>query len=288
MKTEKKVPTFDELINPLFKALKQLGGSGSNDEIYEKVIELENFSDEILSVMHNPKSNYSEVSYRLAWARTYLKKYGVIDNTSRSIWVINNKYEKTNEFDTKELIKKVREIAKNSAKVKEDNNLENDGIEIPNEAQAWRNELKQILYTINPFEFEKLAQLILREAGFSQVTVTKRTGDGGIDGNGKFKINGIISFKLAFQCKRYSGLVTPDEIRDFRGSMTADVEKGVFITTGSFTKKAKEEASADGKKNIDLMDGEQLIDKLAELKLGIKEEKIYSIDKEFFEKFMIK
>src|SRR5574344_600388 len=131
MKIVNKVPTFDELINPLFKALKQLGGSGSNDEIYEKVVELENFSDEVLSVMHNPKNNYSEVSYRLAWARTYLKKYGVIDNTSRSIWVINNEYEKTDEFDTKELIKKVREISSNSTKIKEDNNLENDGIEIP-------------------------------------------------------------------------------------------------------------------------------------------------------------
>jgi len=171
--------------------------------------------------MQNENSNQTKVAYRLAWARTYLKKYGVINNTSRGILVINS-------------------------------------------------------------EFEKLTQVLLREAGFSQVEVTKKTGDGGIDGIGKFKINGIISFKLAFQCKRYNGQISTAEIRDFRGSMTTDVEKGIFITTGSFSRSALKEAKAAGKKHIDLIDGEQFIDKLKELNLDIKKEVIYVVDKDFF------
>ena len=284
-KVEAKVPTFDELINPTFKALKALGGSGSTDEIYDKVIEMEQFTDKILSIMQNKNSNQSKVAYRMAWARTYLKKFGVINNTSRGIWVINNEFEARDEFDTKELIKTVRKNFNNTSIVEKEDVLENDEMEVPLEIERWRIQLKEILYSINPFEFEKLTQLLLREAGFSQVEVTKRTGDGGIDGVGKFKINGIISFKLAFQCKRYKGQVSPKEIRDFRGSMTTDVEKGVFITTGSFSRNAIQEATADGKKHIDLIDGEQLIDKLAELKLGVREEKIYVVDEKFFSKF---
>jgi len=282
---EVSVPTFDELINPAFIALKELGGSGSNDEIYEKVIELEGFSDELLSIPQSKNSNQSKVAYRLAWARTYLKKYGVINNTSRGIWVINSNYENKEKFDTKELVKKVR-LSSNAPKdILDDDILENDEIEIPVENEKWRYELKEILYSIDPYEFEKLSQLVLREAGFSQVEVTKKSGDGGIDGIGKFKINGIISFKLAFQCKRYKGMVSSQEIRDFRGSMTTDIEKGLFITTGGFKRSAIKEATADGKKHIDLLDGDQLIDKLAELKLGVKEEIIYSVDRDFFEQF---
>ena len=211
--------------------------------------------------------------------KNLFKKVRAINNTIRSIWVINKNFENKNEFDIKELVKKVRNGYDSTIL------SETDDSYIIEETEKWKSDLKQILYEMDPFEFEKLSQLLLREAGFSQVEVTKKTGDGGIDGFGKFKINGLISFKLAFQCKRYRGQVPPDEIRDFRGSMTTDVEKGIFITTGSFSQKAKEEASANGKKHIDLIDGEQLLDKLAELGLGVKEEKIYVIDKDFFSNF---
>lgn len=277
-----KVPSFDELINPLFLALKSLGGSGSTNELYEKVIEMYQFSDDVLSIMQNENSTQTKVAYRLAWARTYLKKFGVINNTSRGIWVINSNFEKCDGFDSKEVVKKVRELSSASKEILDDNNLENDEIELPSEIESWRQDLKEVLYKMNPFEFEKLTQLMLRESGFSQVEVTKRSGDGGIDGFGKFKINGMISFKIAFQCKRYKGLVSTSEIRDFRGSMTTDIEKGIFVTTGDFTRSAKEEATADGKKHIDLIDGEELVNKLAELKLGIKVEKKYIVDKDFF------
>lgn len=73
---------------------------------------------------------------------------------------------------------------------------------------------------MDPYGFERLAQRVLRECGFVQVEVTKykKSGDGGIDGTGKLKINGIFSFNVAFQCKRYKGTVSAGDIRDFRGS----------------------------------------------------------------------
>lgn len=160
----------------------------------------------------------------------------------------------------------------------------NDGVETPEELDPWRDDLAEILRSMNPYAFERLAQLLLRECGFTQVVVTKKTGDGGIDGTGKLRINGIFSFNVAFQCKRYCGSVGAGDIRDFRGSLTTDIEKGVFITTGRFTRAAKEEASNAGKQQIDLIDGDEFINKLIEYRIGVQEKTIFEVIPEFFEK----
>ena len=159
-----------------------------------------------------------------------------------------------------------------------------DSAECPDEIKPWRNRLSDILLDMNPYAFERLAQRLLRECGFSQVEVTKKSGDGGIDGMGKLRINGMVSFNVAFQCKRYKGLVSAGDIREFRGSLTNNIEKGVFITTGTFSKAAREEAASLAKQQIDLIDGEGFINKLAEYGIGLKEVKDYEIDEEFFKK----
>ena len=159
-----------------------------------------------------------------------------------------------------------------------------DGIDSPEELEPWKTELADTLHNMNPYAFERLAMLLLRECGFSQVRVTKKSSDGGIDGTGKLRINGIFSFNVAFQCKRYTGSVSAGDIRDFRGSLTTDIEKGIFITTGTFTRAAREEASNAGKQQIDLIDGTEFIEKLIEYRLGVTEKTIYEVDKAFFEK----
>lgn len=139
-----------------------------------------------------------------------------------------------------------------------------------------------ILLNMDPYAFERLSQRLLRECGFVQVAVTKKSGDGGIDGAGKLKINGIFSFRVAFQCKRYKGSVGSAEIRDFRSSLTTDIEKGIFITTGTSSNAAREEAATPGKKQIDLIDGEEFMDKIAEFGIGVKEVVTYEVNEVFF------
>lgn len=184
---------------PTLKALDMLGGSGSNGEIYKKVLEITNLSKKIIEEMHT--FTMSEVEYKLMWARTYLKNFGAVESSKQGVWAL---------------------------------------------------------------------------------TVKKKSGDGGIDGTGKLRIQGIFSFNVAFQCKRYKGKVGAPEIRDFRGSLDQNIEKGVLITTGSFTQDAKDEASSPGKRVIDLMDGEELISKMAEYGIGLNEVKSYEIDEDFF------
>lgn len=290
-------PTYTELIVPTYEALKQLGGSGTNNEIYECVIANLHLSEEVLDEPHLGSINQSEVEYQLAWARTYLKNYGIIVNSARSVWSITSEYASGLTVSAKEIVAftvkrnaKKREMAKNNETQAEqlgkpqDDIQNNDEVEFPDEVKPWRQQLANVLQNMDPYGFERLSQRLLRECGFTQVAVTKKSGDGGIDGIGKLKINGIVSFNVAFQCKRYKGLVSSGDIRDFRGSLTTDIEKGIFITTGSFSKAAKDEATTLGKKQIDLIDGEEFISKLAEYSIGVKEVRTYEIDEDFFSK----
>lgn len=283
------MPTFDSLMNPLLEALVELGGSGSIDEIYEKVAERQNIDEEILSVPHNPeKSNQTEVAYRLAWARTYLRKYGLLENSSRGIWTLTQQANEQKEIDASEVLRVVRSLDKKEPSLKK--KKENEFIELqdndePEEAQIWREELHHLLtQEISPDAFERLAQRLLRESGFVQVEVTGKSGDGGIDGKGIARINGLMSFHVIFQCKKYQGSVTAGEIRDFRGAMVGRADKGLFITTGTFTPAAIKEATRDGAPPVDLIDGDDLAEKLKELNLGVKTEMIEKVrlDKEWF------
>lgn len=145
-------------------------------------------------------------------------------------------------------------------------------------SEEWKEKLLNVLYNITPAAFERLSQRLLRESGFFQVEVTGKVGDGGIDGKGIVRVSGLLSFHVIFQCKRYKGSVTPSQIRDFRGAMQGRADKGLVITTGSFTREAIKEATRDGAPPIDLIDGDLLCDKLKELKLGVDTKLTETVD----------
>lgn len=268
------MPTFDGLFHPLLQALRQLGGSGSIDEIFAKTVEVAGLSDEVVAQMHDPeKSNITEVGYRLAWARTYLRKFGLLENSSRGIWSLTAKGTATENIDPVTVVKFVRAIDKQGVpKSSTKTTAQEISGDLPEE-DRWKDRLSVVLtQDLSPQGFERLVQRILRESGFVAVEVTGRTGDGGIDGKGIARINGFMSFHVLFQCKRYKGSVGSSEIRDFRGAMVGRADKGLFITTGTFTPAAIKEATRDGAPPIDLVDGDDLAEKLKELSLGVRTE----------------
>lgn len=272
--------TYDQLMLPSLKAIDKLGGSASISEIYDAVVELENYGEDILSVMHKPEtSNETELAYRLAWARTYLKKTGYLENSSRGIWALTAKGRQLEGFDSREVVALARSLGKQKHQTDFQSSSEPSEVDdLHAEEPTWREELHIILTErICPKSFERLTQRLLRELGFVHVEVTGRTGDGGIDGKGIARMNGFMSFHIAFQCKKYKGTVSASEIRDFRGATVGRADRGMFITTGRFTKAAIEEASRDGASPIDLVDGNQLADKLKELSLGIKTELVEEV-----------
>ena len=259
---------YDDLFNPTLKALKNLGGSGSVSEIEEQVIGILNLTEDAVNEIH--RESTTKLTYRLAWARNYLKRYDLIENSSRGVWALTESGQKTDEVDKekvkKAVVKKDKEQRlKNQKTEKGEPNLEDKTEEV--EEFGWQDKLIETMKGIHPDQFERLCQRLLRELGFVNVEVTGRTNDGGIDGKGIIKLGGVLSYHVVFQAKRYQGSVSSSVIRDFRGAMSGRADKGLILTTGSFTREAKKEATRDGATPIDLIDGNDFAEHLKELNL---------------------
>lgn len=268
-----KVPQYHALLYPTLEALKALGKSGTIEEIVDKVIDLKQYSSEIQQVQHGNHRG-SELEYRLAWARTYLKRVGAVTNSSRGVWTLTEKGAALTEKDCSSIPIEVRKQERKRRATKsntlDDESVDEDGKDF------WQEKLLSTLLALKPQAFERLGQRLLREAGFTKVEVTGKSGDEGIDGIGILRVN-LVSFTVLFQCKRYIASVSPSEVRDFRGAMQGRCDKGLIITTGTFTSDAKKEATRDGAPTIDLIDGTSLCDLLKQFRLGVVVEQIEKV-----------
>jgi restriction system protein len=229
-----------------------LGGSATVSEMNERAIATAGVSEELQAVPHGEDGRMTEVEYRLHWARTYLKGIGALENSARGVWALTDRGRSMTESEMQTATRAWRELLRERRQARRDaEEVADDGGE--DTAGGWRDQLIARLLQLPPDGFERLAQRILREAGFVNVTVTCKSGDGGIDGAGTYRLS-LVSFPVYFQCKRYKGVVTPGAVRDFRGAMAGRGEKGLLITTGSFTREAQAEATRDGAPPVELID----------------------------------
>ncbi len=267
------VPTIEKLIWPTLEALKAMGGSGSNQEILDKVVEMMKLPDEVQNVPYGNGAK-TKVNYNLGWARSCLRWYGALENSSRGVWTITPKGQTLTQRDASTISARVKgRFPPRPARTRDRQSVEQP---VEEAEDSWRERLQTLLQQMSPDAFQRLAQRILRESGFVNVEVTGRSGDGGIDGIGVLRVK-LLSFQVLFQCKRYKGAVSPMEVRDFRGAMVGRTDKGLFITTGRFTADARREATRDGAPPIELVDGEQLCDLLKELKIGVTTQMVENV-----------
>jgi restriction system protein len=279
-----KVPQYWELMNPTLRALRKLGGSASINEMVTEIINDLGLPDAVADVPHGD-SGRTEIEYRAAWARTYLKNAGFLDNSERSVWSLTPQGLEAGEIDSKKVAREIQKLHRERRLAEQSSENDEPSAE---ESGSWDRELLQVLGSMDPTAFERLCQRLLRESGFTEVEVTRRSGDGGIDGHGLIRIGGLISFPVLFQSKRHAANIGPDVVRDFRGAMMGRADKGLIITTGGFTREARREATRDGAPPIDLIDGELLMEKMKDLRLGVRvttrtvEDVI--VDREWFEK----
>lgn len=272
---------------PLLDALRALGGSATPDEATDKVAELCSASEKQLN--ETLPSGGQRFKNQVAWARFYLKREGLLDSSQRGIWSLTAKGAKSHltYADAQKIFKKQVQVDATKRKQK---NQKADVAESPEEfdISASANHRDQLLDTIIalPFSgFERLCQRLLREAGFQQVSVTGRSGDNGIDGEGILEVNPFVTFKVLFQCKRYKGSVGAPVIRDFRGAMLGRADKGIVLTTGTFTQDARREARRDGAPPIELVDGDKLVEMFEKLELGLTSRTTFDVNEKFFEEF---
>ncbi|HBC89057.1 MAG TPA: restriction endonuclease [Lentisphaeria bacterium] len=281
--TKQKGPQFLQYAIPILDILKELGGSAKPSEIIDKVIDKLKISEKEQNEVN--QNGQSRVKNQIAWARFYLAKDGLLDSSRRGVWSLTDKGRNA-KLDPEEvyiLFKRVHtQFEKNSNK--------NEVESIPDETESikiesYKIELLQVLQNLSADGFERICQRLLRESGFEQVVVTGRSGDGGIDGHGILQINPVVSFKVLFQCKRYTGTVSPSQVRDFRGAMAGRADKGIIMTTGSFSSEARKEAVRDGVPAIELVDGDKLVKMFEACELGLIPRKTFDIDEAFFKEF---
>ena len=270
-------PRYYECMNPILTALRAGGGTLTNDEIVDAVATIMHLPDDIMN-RKQQGHNMGEVAYRVAWAKSYLKKAGYLTQSTRGVWALTAEGKAADTVDVRAILTDVRKdyvtrrIEKEPPQTVLGDTVEGASAAIAEveEELGWKHQVLDALLAMPPDAFERLSQRLLRECGFTQVEVTGRSGDGGIDGKGGLRLGGLINFQVVFQCKRYAGTVSSGTIRDFRGAMIGRADKGLIISTGTFSRDARAEAVWDGAPAIDLVDGQELADLLKRYELGVQ------------------
>lgn len=284
---------FARYFNPVLDALRALGGSARPSEVCDWIAERLAISEQERD-KQNP-SGGSQFENDVAWVRLYLVRTGYVDSSRRGVWSLTEKGRAAQNLSDEQIAQIIRDSQALPARTEttrpSDAQIERVVIQESEQAApetaavGYRDQVLAILQALPPQGFERLCQRLLRESGFQQVKVTGRSGDGGIDGIGILQVNPFVSFKVLFQCKRWSSAVGSGQVRDFRGAMMGRADKGLILTTGTFSADAQAEAVRDGVPPIELVDGQALVSLLEQLELGLTPKQTYELDAKFFDEF---
>jgi restriction system protein len=282
---------FVKWFGPLLDALRDLGDSGRPREVYARIAKNLALPDEVLD--ETLKSGASRFHNQVAWARQYLVWEGLVDSSKRGTWTLTEEGRTahlTNSEATRIFLKWVAihaETRKRKQAREIDQPQEEDETAPGGLATEEAVDLLATLRSLSPLGFEKVCRELLRESGFEKVEITGGTADGGIDGHGVLEINPFVSFKVLFQCKRYAkgNLVSRAQVGDFRNAMIGRAEKGIILTTSGFSNAAILEANRDGAPQVELVDGEKLVEMFERAELGVMKRTVFDVDPAYFEKY---
>lgn len=278
-------------MGPVLRALDTLGGSARPPEVCAQVAnDLRLHESELLALLPSGSRRFDN---QVAWARFYLNRAGYLDASKRGVWSLTELGLANRDLDNSKALEIFKEqhatfAAAGSAAAAasgDDEVAPEPKGEVPLIGGDFRGEFLGRLQGLTPLGFEKFSRRLLLESGFQEVEITGRSGDGGIDGIGRLSVNPLVSTKVLFQCKRYTGNVSPDKVRDFRGAMAGRSENGIIITTGSFTADARREALREGVAPIELVDGVRLVALCEQLGLGLLRVETFQVDSAFFHEF---
>ncbi|MFM7550983.1 MAG: restriction endonuclease [Cyanobacteriota bacterium] len=283
---------FIRWFGPLLDALRDLGDSGRPREVSGRIAKNLGLPDELLD--QTLKSGGSKFHNQVAWARQNLVWEGLLDSSKHGTWTLTEKGRNAHLSDKEArdiFLKWVSIHAENRKQKREvpeaDEELlsPQDSTEDPGEGD--KLDLLSTLRSTSATGFEKVCRELLRESGFENVEVTGGSADGGIDGYGTLEINPFVSFRVLFQCKRYAkgNLVSRAQVGDFRNTMIGRAEKGIIITTSGFSNAAIQEANREGAPQVELVDGDKLVEMFQRVELGVFKRTVYDVDPAYFEKF---
>ena len=275
-------------MGPLLDALRALGGKASPRDCTDWIANKLNLPAAVLEA--RTKTDVPRYYNQVAWARQYLVWEGLLESTRHGVWSLTSKGAAThlNEETSRALFLDRVKVYSNTRKKK--SLIPSPVIaEALEEAEApdikEEQELIGVLLSLPPDGFERLCKRLLHEYGFERVEVLGKSHDGGIDGRGVLRLNAFVSMKVMFQCKRVRGSVSRAQLGDFRNATMGRAEKGIFLTTGTFSSDARKEAEREGVLPIELVDGERLIELFQAKQLGLRPRHTFEIDHSFFDQF---
>ena len=292
MRSKKKTtgPQFLRYVRPVVETLRELGDSGTPTEVTERVIQRMRLSER--EQEETTSNGQSRVRNQIGWARFYLVKAGHVDASQRGVWGLTDAGRKA-ALDDDSVLSMIKSVAAQFPRREPDRETSGDADtdereDMIEDGLDYRGQLIAKLRELPPAGFERICQRLLRESGFQRVVVTGKSGDGGIDGHGVLEINPLVAFRVLFQCKRYGDNkpVTPSHVRDFRGAMQGRADRGLILTTGTFTRDARTEATRDGVPTIELVDADKLVTMFERATLGLKPKQTYELDVSFFDDFL--
>ncbi|WP_200874850.1 restriction endonuclease [Desulfonatronum thiodismutans] len=307
MNTDKKKrkAEFVQWMGPLLDALRELGDTATPQEASDLIAQRCGVPDAKKEEL--TESGIARFHNQVCWARQYLVWEGLISSARRGIWTLTERGKKTRltEAEGRDIFKKWVNIHTQRRKAKEqgascasetqedisakppeaecDDPLVGQG-DAPTEMEEVK--LLDVLRRMTPKGFEKFCKYLLRVYGFEKVEVTPDGKDGGVDGYGVLQLNPFVSFKVIFQCKRYTGTVSRAQVGDLRNAMLGRADKGIMITTGIFSEDAKREATREGAPPIELIDGNRLVAMLEKEEIGVVPRTVYDIDYAFFRAYL--
>ena len=295
----KRESEFIKWMGPILEALRELGGSGRPREVSLLIAERHYVTQDQMG--ETMKSGQTRFYNQVAWARQYLVWEGLLDGSKHGVWSLSPKGQAT-KLDaavSREIFLKWVKFHSETRRAAEDAMVDvasdasrPSSIRLPKQEvvvppdEIEEEELLAVLRRLSPSGFERVCQRLLRESGFESVKVTGKSHDGGIDGVGILQLNPFVTLKVLFQCKRYKGSVSRAEVGDFRNAMLGRADKGIILTTGSFSAEAIKEANRDGAPPIELVEGDKLVSLFERARLGVKERTVFDVDHEFFQQFM--
>ena len=279
---------YERFLAPVLAALRELGGSARAAQVKLQVLDSMNFSEAARGEV-TPRG-LPRLGKQIAWARFYLAKSGYLDSSKRGVWSLTEKGKNADlrPEDVRSIIREINAQFKPDRirDTKETSQLSDVGDESPASQIDHRQQLLDTLRSIPPGGFEELCRYLLLVSGFEEVTVTGRSGDGGIDGHGLLRVGKLVSMKVLFQCKRVTDSVGSNVVRDFRGALSGRADQGIILTTGYFTSSAEQEAKRDGVVPIELVDGDRIVELFEEMEIGLKNPRtVFDIDDEFFRRY---
>ena len=289
------LPLYPELRWITLEALRRLPMPATNDEIDDAVATNLNLTPSQRDVQA-ANGTKSELSFRVGFCRSHLKIAGALRSERRGHWRLTSEgLDMTRETLERRFAEYLRhrrqeKIGRTTSRQGQAGSATDAGGNADDAAAgaAWGDELLDRLLKMTPGAFERLAQELLRSSGFEAVKVIGGSGDGGIDGTALYRFS-LISFPVYFQCKRHKGTIGAPVVRDFRGAMAGRGDRGLVITTGTFSRSAEREATRDGAAPLDLIDGDELCELLKSHGLGVvvKERKVedITIDHRYFDRF---